>query len=522
MKKFKELVKQNPEPARGKSGTNPMDPWNAKSGLAEASEHELLHRYLKSRGINPDYIPKDTKISHSKSSAFLSWRKAHEFDESVEILEATDEKDMVCFDIPLLIRVLEFTREDMKTDVELHNMVERLISMRETYPLTMTHYDSITQKLVKENHVAIAMGKMLDDESGMVLSQLEQLERAIGMIRSHIGNDYEKQLPAWVQAKITLATDYVDTVGNYIISKNEKVNEETIEEGRMKDIATNASETKRLNKMSTLQKFRADADAREKKHDEIQKNLTKDGSGMTSAIDRLEKHMNKEEVELDQQINEVLSKDASAGDWIHDFIHSDNPKFAGKSKKERQKMALGAYYAKQNEEVEQVTELKKTTIKSWLSQQKPIPEKKPGEERKAFNVRIKKRSKSWDGALDRLTDRKPTSEEVEVIEEADKREWSKSARMIKALYKKKGMKEETYDWEKDDKNMQVMGKKPKLKGTPDVDNVGENKPDARAVLTGGKTMTGEKRDDVEIDPFMMKPKNNTPDDFDKPIGRKDK
>jgi hypothetical protein len=56
-----------------------------------------------------------------------------------------------------------------------------------------------------------------------------------------------------------------------------------------------------------------------------------------------------EEVILDDLINEVLSKDASAGDWIHDFIHSDNPKFSGKSKAERKKMALGAYYGKQNE-----------------------------------------------------------------------------------------------------------------------------------------------------------------------------
>jgi len=56
------------------------------------------------------------------------------------------------------------------------------------------------------------------------------------------------------------------------------------------------------------------------------------------------------EVEIDAMINEVLSKDADAGDWIHDFVHSKNPKFAGKSKAERKKMALGAYYAKQNEE----------------------------------------------------------------------------------------------------------------------------------------------------------------------------
>ena len=59
----------------------------------------------------------------------------------------------------------------------------------------------------------------------------------------------------------------------------------------------------------------------------------------------------------DQMIQEVLSKDASAGDWIHDFVHSDNPKFAGKSKEMRKKMALAAYYAKQrNEEVEQIDE----------------------------------------------------------------------------------------------------------------------------------------------------------------------
>lgn len=49
--------------------------------------------------------------------------------------------------------------------------------------------------------------------------------------------------------------------------------------------------------------------------------------------------------EVENQINEVLGKDASAGDWISDFVKSDNPKFEGKSKEERKRMALGAYYA---------------------------------------------------------------------------------------------------------------------------------------------------------------------------------
>ena len=54
--------------------------------------------------------------------------------------------------------------------------------------------------------------------------------------------------------------------------------------------------------------------------------------------------------EIDMLINEVLSKDASAGEWINDFVKSDNPKFAGKSKEQRKKQALGAYYAAQRNE----------------------------------------------------------------------------------------------------------------------------------------------------------------------------
>jgi hypothetical protein len=53
--------------------------------------------------------------------------------------------------------------------------------------------------------------------------------------------------------------------------------------------------------MTTLQKFRADAAAREKKHDDIEKEMkARHASGkedMKGSIDRLEKHLNKEEVQ---------------------------------------------------------------------------------------------------------------------------------------------------------------------------------------------------------------------------------
>lgn len=56
------------------------------------------------------------------------------------------------------------------------------------------------------------------------------------------------------------------------------------------------------------------------------------------------------ERELDLLINEVLSKDASAGKWIDDFTKSDAPQFSGKSKEKRKQMALAAYYAAQKKE----------------------------------------------------------------------------------------------------------------------------------------------------------------------------
>lgn len=63
--------------------------------------------------------------------------------------------------------------------------------------------------------------------------------------------------------------------------------------------------------------------------------------------------------ELVAELQEVLGKDDPAGEWISDFVHSDNPKFAGKSKEKRKQMALAAYYAKQrDEEVEIEQELK--------------------------------------------------------------------------------------------------------------------------------------------------------------------
>lgn len=58
----------------------------------------------------------------------------------------------------------------------------------------------------------------------------------------------------------------------------------------------------------------------------------------------------------EHRLEEKLTKSMSAGDVISDFVHSKNPKFEGKSKKERMEMALGAYYSKHPEKSKKMNE----------------------------------------------------------------------------------------------------------------------------------------------------------------------
>jgi hypothetical protein len=70
-----------------------------------------------------------------------------------------------------------------------------------------------------------------------------------------------------------------------------------------------------------------------------------------------------ESEEIRRAINEVMKRDDSAGDWISDFLRSDNPKFDGKSKAERKKMALAAYYSmKKRSRNESVEDLEMTKV----------------------------------------------------------------------------------------------------------------------------------------------------------------
>jgi hypothetical protein len=59
--------------------------------------------------------------------------------------------DKITVDVPLFIRLLEYAREDAKTDMDLHNVAENAIALSETgRTLTMAQYDEIVKNPQQE------------------------------------------------------------------------------------------------------------------------------------------------------------------------------------------------------------------------------------------------------------------------------------------------------------------------------------------------------------------------------------
>ena len=669
MKKFKDIkaIKTNPEPAKGKNvDPGQLGQYSAKHQVSESTAS--LNQYLSSRGINPKFVSTATKIAHSKSAQFIKWQQDHmQRREDVQPTEFTPEET-----------VNEISMDNISPMMQAHvkkgrmgsvNVGTRMASPKPTFkpkpkpkkvgffkrlfageevqleakaskPTALDRFRAAAAaRVVKHNNIEKERQERLHKEPSASNSPHRDVKKdgmsdAIRRLEKHMNKEeveleestgYEKTL------KTTTYTPYKSHKGIEVSSKKAKTPKNLhqkygedyhIYHGTMKNKNGSGKE-----KSFVVHDRPLDVKFMHKHSDEekeaILHHLNKNKHLDTSAF---HKSQIPEEVELDEMINEVLGKDASAGDWIHDFIHSDNPKFAGKSKAERKKMALGAYYGKQNEEVEQIDEitqsdldksaekevahakkngwkvqkqtygrtythpkhghidmdrygewqhrpasgisrgkgnliahgefkdldkhisslkeeveqideLKKSTVFSWLKQQPVVPEKKPGMDKKSHNKKIKTHNKSWNRALDRLSGYKPTSEDMWQDTQAAtqtpadganggnqvadrKRQMSKSARMIKDLYKRKGVvKEDMHDHEKEDKSVATYGKKPKMSQADKKDSLGENKPQAAATLTGGTTLTGVKRDSIEIDPIMR----NRPGqpNIDKKSGKKE-
>jgi hypothetical protein len=157
-------------------GRNPWDPWSAKAGISESA---ALDKYLKSRGINPAYAPKDVKIAHSKSNAFKQWLMTQR--EQVEFMEQKDDSE--------------------NSEIKVFNYYTRYFHMcaaaTEIYEDIEDHVEPDSEDLVEgmaklqdciffiEKHLMEKKGSPKEDDLGyLIVAQniKDQIDRMVGMV----------------------------------------------------------------------------------------------------------------------------------------------------------------------------------------------------------------------------------------------------------------------------------------------------------------------------------------------------
>jgi len=257
---------------------------------------------------------------------------------------------------------------------------------------------------------------------------------------------------------------------------------------------------------------------------------------MRAMMDKIKSNLNTEEVEQIDEISDKVKASYAVKSMQDLGMINDFSKRPPLDDKDREKQYQNTLSRKANnrenglhrvmdrmakEEVEQIDELNYDTVKSLYQKRRAdfhgaqVGKKKKGKDVSAKNVST---------SISLLMGNKPTQNSpVQEETYADAKaadpsvmspgegiaEKMTTAQRVKSIHKK--LKEEMYDHEKEDKSVQTYGKKPKLQTTKKEDSFGENKPEAALTMTGGTTMTGSKRDEVEIDPMMKKDRPGQPD-----------
>jgi hypothetical protein len=108
--------------------------------LAERASRQVGnygHQSSFAKHVQQSKTPPERIVQMAKSGAKVSNRDGYR-------VEDTEGIDSVSLDIPLLIRIVEYAREDAKDDMALHHIVDKLIELSQSgETLTMDHYDAI-------------------------------------------------------------------------------------------------------------------------------------------------------------------------------------------------------------------------------------------------------------------------------------------------------------------------------------------------------------------------------------------
>jgi hypothetical protein len=458
--KIKKIIKG--ECAKPTFGTNPSDPWSAKAGLAE-SEASLLKKFLLSRGINPGFVPKDTKIAHSKSGEFKKWKMDHQ-----NIGE-------------------EMSQEPSPTQKRLGDLKSSANKHKEIRTTAGTH-----EKLHKEEtNVCEECGQDPCACSHGFSQQIDEISKQTltGYVHSAI-SDRNKTDAKMMDASAKNSKEFSKRRHSNITKLLDKSNKRSagIEKALHR---LNKEEVESLDELdkSTIKRYKDKAILRQVGHasniydreveggkapdPEQHRKLNKVKAGIARADVRL----NKEET-LDEVSSELLGRYKEKAKKSADELHSQE---------------------KYGKAADRQMNIMKATGKQIQHTTKAIAKSLNKED--AYQDSQAATQMPFDGGND------PSETPVS----------SKTAKVMAMVKKHKMVKEDLYDHEKDDKPAQTT-KKPKVV-QQQQDGYGRSTNDAAIVMTGGKTMTGETRDTIEIDPMLKKPKGG---DLNPPNGSENK
>ena len=495
-------------------GTDPNEPWSVRAGITE-SETSMLSSYLKSRGINPEFVSKDTKISHAKSTEFSKWKRDHNFDDPADYVSSTARDAM------------KSQREETIPEAKTIQGTA-LDKFRQAAAERARKHDDIEREM-KARHAA---GK--EDMKGSI----DRLEKQLSKEETVVEGETTKTKTGLIH-RGTYGTEYT---GRGVEDSTQKDS---------KDLThLNKQRTKNLEKGMDVHfsKIKEESGASKETETKFHKKLDK---LVHSTFGKRKDEMKKEEVDItekDDKIKQYLPGHSMYKSDISLYRKTPNSmakQYATHAAKYFSNTDSGNYRTTdkeapryRNEEVEQIHEISKSTLDSYKDKsstnmknaQSNRDAAEPGKHMsKGFadlhaksDAIVKKRVKGLIGYMQRKQGMKPMGEDVyqdsqaatqtafDMGTQADdreptysrKKEMSKSARIIKSLYKYNNMKEEIYDHEKEDKSVATYGKKPKVEKVG-IDGDEDNQ--AAMVLKGGKTLTGQERDTLEIDPIMRKP-----------------
>ena len=556
MKKLKDVLVDK-KPLSSSNGITDPSQLGQYSATNLTKESAGLDSYLSAKGINPKFVSRSTKIGHSKSSDFQKWKRDHMKEDMTKGKDAGEPRSKQV-DSPTAQR-----QSDIKKSIKHYTVkpVSVPTSMKkegsQTTAITpeSVQIDELSAKKLyvyinkaskdpkHDKGVMKATGKYIktQEEVDMVNEDTE-VHGERHYVQSFGDNDHRvfHQYHSYTQNKDGRkagwnsvdqqisdkqekhSSGHISQTGNVIKHKTAKDAHEKAAKLNHEAGIPNPTHTHRTNdKIEIKNSIYNGMPSHPSTHEytEPPKHVKEDFDAINEISKKtLGSYVKAAHADVVQRASSASYKSGAAGDTYNKA--DDTPK-----EKKRMVGIQKAVGRLAKEDFEQIDELSKDTLKSYQSKRKDSDWS--NKRSKKGRERFEKMRNGILGANSRLMGFKPTSEDTLDPKAADgaaadgtstgdaiserRKQLSKSARMIKALYKSKRMyKEDMYDHEKEDKSVATYGKKPKHEKADEKDSKGDKKPTAAAILTGGTTLTGEKRDDIEIDP-MMRSRPGQPD-----------